>query len=227
MDSFSMEIIATQMRRARWYDYIRRRFDLVSFGDLADWIATIPGGVDRNEARRTQALLDFKQSIARGEFGARDKRCIPWLPKPPRTDMIGRLCIRLNYGQIVGMGDTVIADLWATSALCQKWLEARQIALPPWLTPPVDRPLVAEPLKIEPEQPKVTFDYQKAKWILAGIKKSGHLIDPGRDEVQAELSRIYIRVSRKNAENLLWEVWGRTQINRRKTAKTAKKIQKN
>jgi hypothetical protein len=125
-----------QWRRAGWYEYVRRRFSLVSFGDLADWVARRPGTVTRDETARDQALADLVSSVGKGEFGpANDKRCIPWLSKPPRADMIGKLCLRLNYGQILGMGPTIAADLYITSAAGRGWLEARQISMPPWLRP--------------------------------------------------------------------------------------------
>jgi hypothetical protein len=142
-----MDEASIQWRRAKWFEYVRRRFDLVSFGDLADWIATGAGNVRRNEADREQALVDLEDSVKRGEFGPADeKRCIPWLPKPPRSDMRGKLCLRLNYGQIVRQGASVISDLYASRALCLKWLEARQIRLPPWLKhpePPAGKPTAA------------------------------------------------------------------------------------
>jgi hypothetical protein len=142
-----MDELSIHWRRAKWFDYIVRRFDLVAFRDLADWIATEAGGVSRNEAHREQALIDLKDSIKRGEFGpAHERRCIPWLQKPPRSDMLGKLCLRLNYGQIVGQGASVTPDLYAARALCLKWLEARQLRLPPWLKhpePPAGEPVAA------------------------------------------------------------------------------------
>jgi hypothetical protein len=136
----AIELVYKQLRRAKWFDYACRRFDLVSFGELADWIARDPGSVTRNEERRKQALIDLEASVARGEFGPADeRRCIPWFPKPPRIDT---KCLQLNYGQIVGMKGFsgavgVTPDLHVSRALCVKWLEARQISVPPWLSAPI------------------------------------------------------------------------------------------
>jgi hypothetical protein len=139
-----MDEASIQWRRAKWFEYVRRRFDLMSFGDLADWIATEAGSVRRNEADREQALVDLENSVKNGEFGPADvKRCILWLPKPPPGSDIplGQFCLRLNYHQIVGMrgklaAPSLISDLYASRALCLRWSEARQIRLPPWLKHP-------------------------------------------------------------------------------------------
>jgi hypothetical protein len=129
-----------QSGRAKWFEYVRRRFGLVSFWDLAGWIATEPGTVRCNEADREQALVALEDSVKHGEFGPG----IVWLPKSPPSDiLLGQFYFRLNYGQIVWMG--VSADLYASRASCRKWLEARQIRVPPWLYPesPAGEPVAA------------------------------------------------------------------------------------
>jgi hypothetical protein len=132
-----MDEESIQWRRVKWFEYVRRHFDIVSFGDLANWIAREAGSVRRDEADREQALVDLEDSIKHGEFGPADKkRCILWLPKPPpgSDTPLGQFCLRLNYGQTARM--RVTADLYASRALCRTWLEARQIPLPPWLRHP-------------------------------------------------------------------------------------------
>jgi hypothetical protein len=54
-------------RRAARFDRIVKRFDLVSFAALADWLAREPGKVERNEARRAQALDDLRDAVLRGD----------------------------------------------------------------------------------------------------------------------------------------------------------------
>jgi hypothetical protein len=48
----TMDEVSIQWRRAKWFDYVCRRFDLVSFRDLAEWIAREPGSATCNNKDR-------------------------------------------------------------------------------------------------------------------------------------------------------------------------------
>jgi hypothetical protein len=162
--SDALTAAAIQMRRARWFDYAIRRFDLISFRAVADWLAREPDGITRNEARRAQALTDLEQSVGGGEFGpAREQRCIVWLPRPPRADMLGSLPLRLNYGQIVGMGTRghgVTPDLHVPRQLCADWFTARKIPVPFWLAKKAE-PRPKAPARAKVSQAQIGRDFTR------------------------------------------------------------------
>jgi hypothetical protein len=157
--------VAIQMRRAKWFDYVVERFDLISFRKIADWLATEPGSIERNEARREQALFDLEHSVGEGEFGpARERRCIVWLPNPPPADILGSFPIRLNYGQIAGMtqrGLSLTADLHISRQQCVTWFRARKLPLPFWLEERAKAHPTAKPrLKV----PRSQIERDFARW---------------------------------------------------------------
>ena len=56
-----------QIRRFREYQRRRRRW--LSFDEITDWCARIPGSVRRTEALRAQAYADLRDAMFAGEFG--------------------------------------------------------------------------------------------------------------------------------------------------------------
>jgi hypothetical protein len=128
--------ICLRASRAWRFERIVKRFDLISFAALADWLAREPGHIERDEARRMQALVDLRDSIGLGEFGRPDKPCVAYLPDIIPADRRGRFPLRLTVGQIEMMrawNADLGADLWAPRTLCARWLQARALAPPPWL----------------------------------------------------------------------------------------------
>jgi hypothetical protein len=64
-----------QVRRNRykWFDYVKRRFDLVPLEVVADWCARERGSVKRDEEMRKQACRDLEYYVQLGEFGSPQK----------------------------------------------------------------------------------------------------------------------------------------------------------
>ena len=131
-----LEDVRLRARRAGHFARAVKRFDLVSFRDIADWLAREPGRLDRNEANRTAALADLRQAVLRGEFGPPEKPNVLFLPHHVPVDRIGRFPLRPTGGQIAVMqawGVDMTDDLWAPRALIARWLAARKLDPPPWL----------------------------------------------------------------------------------------------
>lgn len=122
-------------RQAYRFGRVIERFDLVSFREVADWLARAPGSVDRNEDRRHQALDDLRRAVSDGEFGPLDKPAIVYMPRVP---LRGRR-LRVNAVQIelcrAGPND-ITADLWAPRAFVARWFASYRLDPPPWLGQP-------------------------------------------------------------------------------------------
>jgi hypothetical protein len=58
-------------RRAVHFARLVKRLDLLSFSDIADWCARLPGGFSRDENRRAAAYRDLEQAVLDGEFPRR------------------------------------------------------------------------------------------------------------------------------------------------------------
>jgi hypothetical protein len=121
--------------RARRFGRLAKRFDLVSFSAVADWLARTPGALMPDETRREQAYQDLRRSVLLGEFGPPEKPSIAYLPERPGGPPPGKYPLRLTAGQLgymKAMGADLICDLWAPRPLVAQWFAARQIAAPPW-----------------------------------------------------------------------------------------------
>lgn len=138
--------LAIQRRRARWFEYVRRRFDMVSLSMVADWCAREPGGVVRNEGRREQAYRDLYQSILEGEFGSGEWPAVAHMPTPVPT--YSPFCLRRSLFQIqrfMREGYNPLVDLWAPRTAVVEWFTRRGIGLPPALRLDVRSPSPAPP----------------------------------------------------------------------------------
>lgn len=124
-------IAGEQYRRVRLFERVARRFDLVQFRQIADWCAKEPGSVRRHEDLRTQAFRDLGDAAIRGEFGPR-LFCMPYRVPTYRPFWIRRTPVQVETMRDHGHDET--PDLWAARELCARWLRARDIPPPPWLS---------------------------------------------------------------------------------------------
>lgn len=119
-------------RRLYYFNRARRIGDLVAFADIADWLAIVPGSLDRDEDRRKRAFIDLRDAIWNGEFGPVTKPALFWLPHPPPTVSVGRYPLRLYPANLLAIPD-LLTDLSAPRAMMRRWCETRRIPLPPVL----------------------------------------------------------------------------------------------
>lgn len=210
-------IIGEQMRKARWYAYMCRRFNLVSFEDIADWCARETEGVGRSEAKQEQALRDLENSVSLGEFGPPDRPLIPCFPKPPPVSLgEDRWAIKLSAGQILWMrdsGHSVTKYLHIPADQARRWLDARGIPAPPWLMSRCPAASSDAPLaRADGGLPtaKRPFDRDDAKRLLLGRKVSNGpwAQRPARNDVSAFLRQNYANVPRDPVDQLMTEIWG-------------------
>lgn len=224
-----VDILHRKMRRMRWFDYVRRRFDMVAFDDVAEWCAREPASLERNEARRTKAYQELLTAIRLGEFGPGEWPTIAHMPRDIPT--YSPYSLRLSRGQIAilsadsnwGLG--LAADLWAPRQLVAQWFKKRGIELPPWIVeteaelngapePPPPAPKSHEhPSLVVAESPKPPFDANQAHAILAGMKAGmkikGHIMRrPSREEAQDLLRPHFAKVPRDPVGMIVTEVWG-------------------
>jgi hypothetical protein len=136
------QVIEIQIRRARWFSYVRRRFDLVSLEKIAEWVASLatePRGVRVAPDLKVATLNALFESIHLGDFGGGEWPALAYLPGqrgsggPIPADRVGSFPLRLSLGQLARLGPTWVSDLWAPRAACIGWLEARGIHLAAWL----------------------------------------------------------------------------------------------
>jgi hypothetical protein len=242
-----VENLHRKMRRMRWFDYVRRRFGMVAFDDVADWCAREPASLDRDEGCRTKAYQELLAAIRQGEFGAGEWPAIAHMPRNVPT--YRPYCLRLSCGQIAilsadsnwGLG--LAADLWAPSQLVAQWFKRRGIELPPWLVdaeaelnevlepPPPDPKAHEPPSLVVAESPKPPFDTNQAHAILvgmkAGMKVKGHIMRrPSREEAQDLLMPHFAKVPRDPVGKIVTEVWGPGKTGPRdsRAAKSAKSV---
>lgn len=155
-----IKLFHIKLRRARWFDYVRRRFDMVAFRDIADWYAIEPGSLNQNEERRMQAYKELLAAIRRGEFGKGDWPSVANMPRD--VPIHSGFCLRLSRGQIGlltnGYHDPgPAAHLWAPRNLCLRWFQTRKLPLPDWLVR--ELPARKERTAKKPSQDEVT------KWM--------------------------------------------------------------
>ena len=96
-------------RRAVRFDHIVKRFDLVAFSEIADWLAHEPGSIDRNGRRRAQALDDLRSALGHGEVGA------------PRKTFSGQVDLfnALNQNAIFARNSSIGASLGQVQQILQ------------------------------------------------------------------------------------------------------------
>jgi hypothetical protein len=133
------DLIMLRGWRAARFSRIVSKLDLVSFAALADWLAREPGSIARDERRRAQAMEDFRDAVLRGEFGPPRKPEVAWLANVEPVEPLGRghFPLRPRNGQVGWMhawGSDMTPDLWAPRELCLRWLRAREVDPPPWLS---------------------------------------------------------------------------------------------
>jgi hypothetical protein len=208
-----------RLRRARWFAYVSRRFDMESFAALADWCAREPGSVDRNEGRRIQALRDLQEGVVLGEFGPPQKPSVAYLPHIVPTDRIGRFPLRLTAFQIGyfrDYGHDLAGDLWAPREVCMNWLSARQIAPPLWLTRPptasAPRSTTATP---QPAQTRKSSASMVQDFVAKFVNTEER---QGRQPTQVKLQRAWIDTGhhgrRKDLRDALAQIAGKPKRGR-------------
>jgi hypothetical protein len=99
-----VEVHALKLRRAKWYHYVRRRFDLVPLKDLAEWCAREPQSINLIPHLFVAATDKIYESISLGEFGDGDWPSIAYLPAHLPTYAPGRFPLRLTCGQYADPG---------------------------------------------------------------------------------------------------------------------------
>lgn len=129
-----------EYRIAEWIARQQLSHDWVNFAEIADWCAREPGGVRRDEVRRTQAFRDLGRSVTAGEFSRAGRWCVV---RPPdgATPLSEPLRLRVTLAWLrkwpafhggMTIPDRELARWWAPRDLCASWFECRQIAPPPW-----------------------------------------------------------------------------------------------
>ena len=92
-----MDEAAVRAHRYRRFEYVRKRFGLVSFADLANWLALESGQLGLlDERRRTLALVELRDAVLTGAFGPEEKLCVAYMPKPVHGTHPGRYPLRLT-----------------------------------------------------------------------------------------------------------------------------------
>ncbi len=102
---------------------------LVSFADIADWYALVPGSLARDEVRREDALRELLTSARLGEFGPPDRPSIAYISAVAMHDT-WRSRIRLYAHQMTCISP---GNVFTTKPLAAKWFAVRQQPPPPWL----------------------------------------------------------------------------------------------
>jgi hypothetical protein len=240
-----LEILRRKMQRVRWFDYVRRHFDMVALADVADWCARERGGLDRSEERRSEAYQELLTAILQGEFGSGEWPALAHMPRDVPT--YSPYCLRLSRGQIAYLSahdPCFAAALWAPRRLVARWFQSRGMELPPWLMDLKDEPQEtapdpslrteaptqvadneASPIPTAVELSKPPFDANQAHGILAGMKHGGHIAHrPSREEAQELLKSRFDHVPRDPIEASVKKLWGPGKRGHRKsrTAKSAK-----
>jgi hypothetical protein len=149
-----------QVRLLGWADRQRRTREWICFADVADWCARQPGRVARDEEQRAQAGTDLLRAIVGGEFNRDGRLCVAYVP-PYHFICPEPIKVRFETSKLCSpVPIESLACLWAPRDLSAKWLMARGIELPPWLTPVTPAPLatsdigVEEPADTSPEPQK-------------------------------------------------------------------------
>ncbi len=130
-------ILTARRRRAKWFEYTRRRFDLVCLGKIADWCSREERSVICNPEKRLEVETALFDSISLGEFGGGDWPSIAWMQQGVPVYNQGQFPLRLSVGQIAYFRNewpNLIGDLWAPRELCARWLKGRDVPQPPWLS---------------------------------------------------------------------------------------------
>jgi hypothetical protein len=192
-----LAILQVKMRRAKWFEYTQRRFDLVSLDQLADWCSRESGGFERSESRRAAAFLDLFNAIQNGEFGSGSWPALAHLPAVVPT--YDKFPLRLSLGQISilhAQGHNPVADLWAPRSLCVTWIKARKLDLPPWLgIPDQSQTPYVQPTTTANAPP--VFDFTKTYAHVLHLKHSKQK-RPSREALAADLN-----ITRTMAEKAL------------------------
>jgi hypothetical protein len=117
--------------------YLRKRFDLVCFAELADWLARSPGRLGRDEDRRDESLTELRDDTLAGAFGPIDKLWVVNLTDAGQA--AAKFPFRLSAGQVrwfTERGIEFAAVLWIPRSLAVRWFDARGFNLAPWFAAP-------------------------------------------------------------------------------------------
>jgi hypothetical protein len=121
----------------RWKIHQQHTLDWVCLAQIADCCARRPGDIERDPQRRIQAYSDLQQSIMLGEFDERNRLKVVYLaPQPPSLRDRVRLRLHIGLFRTERVLDHVLELCWAPRELCLRWLVARHIDVPPWLSSP-------------------------------------------------------------------------------------------
>ncbi len=210
--------LAIQRRRARWFEYVRRRFDMVALSMVADWCAREPGGVVRNEGAREQAYQDLYQSILEGEFGPGEWPAVAHMPTPVPT--YSPFYLRRGLFHIQSFwreGYNPLVDLWAPRPAVVEWFTRRGIGLPPALRlaapiPPPATPAAA--VTRPPADPLPPFNAYAAKALLVGMKAGKQYPHrPTESKVNEIILSNFSTTSRDGVREIIKDVW-KDKVNR-------------
>jgi hypothetical protein len=124
----------------RWQERMRQSREWVCFADLADWCARESGTINPDERKKVNAYRQLGESLKLGKFGTGKHTRVPF---PDGLILKGtKRWIRMTtqtYEQISEEGrgwEAVLEGCWIPRDLARQWLEAKRLALPPWLSSP-------------------------------------------------------------------------------------------
>lgn len=218
-----------QARLLQWAKRQRRVGGWISFNEIADWCARVPGGVARDEGRRAQAWNDLAQSIVAGEFARRTKAswsrlCIAYVP-PQRMISPEPVHFRLRASDL---GNGALRYCWAPQAIWRRWFAARSdIMPPPWLPheeSPAAPQVAGEQAAAEPSAELLPFEDRRARSLLVAEKVNGRWKERPTEAAARRFLKLHFRgIPNDRFRKILREVWpGEIRRGRRQRKSVAK-----
>lgn len=133
-----------QLRRFR--ECQRRRRQWLSFEEIADWCARVPGTVRRDEALLGQAYTDLRDAMLAGEFGHGARSLVIYFhPDQERVNKRLRFspedlqtwldCYGVDNPLITG---EILSRCWLPRGLCRNWFERQGLIWPTIFDPPAE-----------------------------------------------------------------------------------------
>lgn len=132
----------------RWQERMQQSRDWVCFIDLADWCARESGSINPDERKRTIAYQQLGESLKLGEFGTGKHTQVAYPDGLilKRHNRYIRMTTQTYDKTPEGSGRRdVLERCWVPRDLARKWLEAKRLPVPPWLSFPDGRALGSAP----------------------------------------------------------------------------------